>query len=175
MNTVKKFAFGLLSFALLAMSAPSWAAYASNDVDGIPLPIPVDARTPQTGEYGILSSPRVTEVKAVEVRRDLPTRITQSAVVVDRGLTSGKTTPPVQAVYITSNKSESQVMSEIRDGLTTNRALSQKARNVRISYQDGRVTVRGLVNDDFERAVVSSIASNAVGSANVIDQMYTNP
>jgi hyperosmotically inducible protein len=61
--------------------------------------------------------------------------------------------------------------AKIRRSLDSNSALSFGAKNVTIQTSNGRVTLRGAVKSEREKAIVESAASQVAGASQVDDQL----
>jgi hyperosmotically inducible periplasmic protein len=63
------------------------------------------------------------------------------------------------------------ITQKIRKGLVMDSNYSMTAKNVKIITVDGKVTLRGPVNSDAEKAGIESIAKNIAGDGNVDNQL----
>ena len=64
-----------------------------------------------------------------------------------------------------------ELTRRIRRAITQNDQLSTTAKNVKIITQNGKVTLRGPVNSETERAQIASLAQTAAGPAAVDNQI----
>jgi hyperosmotically inducible periplasmic protein len=63
------------------------------------------------------------------------------------------------------------ITQKIRKGLVMDSNYSMTAKNIKIITVDGKVTLRGPVNSDTEKAGIESIAKNIAGDGNVDNQL----
>jgi hyperosmotically inducible protein len=74
------------------------------------------------------------------------------------------------------NKSEDlQTMQKIRKSITSDKSLSTYAHNVKIISQDGKVTLKGPVRTEEEKATVVKLATDVAGPGNVTDELTVAP
>lgn len=64
-----------------------------------------------------------------------------------------------------------EITRKIRKSLVSNAGLSTYAKNVKIITLDGKVTLRGPVNSEEEKAKVASAAALVAGSENVTNEL----
>jgi hypothetical protein len=84
---------------------------------------------------------------------------------VDRG---GETVTPLDQG---NNDADVKVTAEIRRALIARDDLSVNAKNVKVITIDGKVTLRGAVNSEQEKATIEDIANNIAGSENVENEL----
>lgn len=72
-------------------------------------------------------------------------------------------TPPDQG----NSKSDTEITAEIRKGIMAGKDMSLNAQNVKIITQNGKVTLRGPVNNAEEKRVITEIAGRIVPSDQV--------
>ncbi len=77
------------------------------------------------------------------------------------------TTPFHQANRV----SDLALTQSIREALFADDSLSMRAKNIQISTIDGRVTLRGPVETETERAMIIAKARGIAGDDRVIDQL----
>ncbi len=70
-----------------------------------------------------------------------------------------------------NNASDLKVTQQIRKAIVGDSSLSFTAKNVKIITQNGKVTLRGLVNSENEKKWIEATADKVVGSANVDNQI----
>ena len=70
-----------------------------------------------------------------------------------------------------NNKSDVEITRQIRKAVVADESLSTYAHNVKIITVDGKVTLKGPVKTADEKAAIKKIATDAVGVANVVDQI----
>jgi len=70
-----------------------------------------------------------------------------------------------------NNKSDVETTRQIRKAIVADEALSTYAHNIKIITVDGKVTLKGPVKTADEKAAIKKIATDAVGAANVVDQI----
>ena len=73
------------------------------------------------------------------------------------------------------NKSDLQIMKDIRKSVIADKTLSSYAHNVKIISQNGKVTLKGVVRSDDERRVVVTKAKAVAGSDMVMDDLSVKP
>lgn len=69
------------------------------------------------------------------------------------------------------NESDVEMTRKIRSAVTDDNSLSTNAQNVKIITQNGKVTLRGPVNNQQERNKILSTAKKIAGQDKVEDQM----
>lgn len=70
-----------------------------------------------------------------------------------------------------NNKSDLETTREIRKAIVADKSLSTYAHNIKVITVDGKVTLKGPVKTADEKAAIKKIATDAVGAANVVDQL----
>jgi len=70
-----------------------------------------------------------------------------------------------------SSDSDRDITRQIRRALTTNDQFSTTAKNIKIITLNGKVTLRGPVNNEQEKQAIVSSAQSAAGSGTVDDQL----
>jgi hyperosmotically inducible protein len=70
-----------------------------------------------------------------------------------------------------NDSSDLQLTREIRLSLSKDKSLSTYAHNVKVIAQNGKVTLKGPVRSEDERAAVLAKATQIAGEANVNDEM----
>ena len=73
------------------------------------------------------------------------------------------------------NPTDRELTRKIRSALHQEKSLSTYAHNVKIVTQDGRVTLRGPVRSDEEKAAIESKATEVAGSGNVTNELEVAP
>ncbi len=74
-----------------------------------------------------------------------------------------------------NNKSDVQIMKEIRRSIVADKSLSTYAHNVKVIAQNGKVTLKGPVHTDEESKSIESKATEVAGSGNVTNQITVKP
>lgn len=74
-----------------------------------------------------------------------------------------------------NNRSDVEITREIRRSLTQDKTLSTYAHNVKVIAQDGKVTLKGPVRSDDEKAAVLAKAAEVAGQSNINDEMTVVP
>jgi hyperosmotically inducible periplasmic protein len=64
---------------------------------------------------------------------------------------------------------------QIRSAITKDTSLSTYAHNIKIITQDGKVTLKGPVRSDEEKAAIETKAESVAGSANVTNELTIAP
>jgi osmotically-inducible protein OsmY len=73
------------------------------------------------------------------------------------------------------NPTDRELTRKIRAALHQDKSLSTYAHNVKIVTQDGRVTLRGPVRSDEEKAAIESKATEVAGAGNVTNELEVAP
>jgi hyperosmotically inducible periplasmic protein len=74
-----------------------------------------------------------------------------------------------------NNRSDLEITREIRRSLTQDKSLSTYAHNVKVIAQNGKVTLKGPVRSDDEKAAVLAKAAEVAGQGNINDEMTVVP
>jgi hyperosmotically inducible periplasmic protein len=74
-----------------------------------------------------------------------------------------------------NNKSDQQIMKDIRKSVVDDKSLSTYAHNVKIISQNGKVTLKGVCRSDEERRAVRAKAEEVAGAGNVRDNLSVRP
>lgn len=64
-----------------------------------------------------------------------------------------------------------EITQRIRQSIMADKSLSTYAHNVKIITQDGQVTLKGPVQNQNEKEMIASKASDTAGAGNVINQL----
>ena len=72
-------------------------------------------------------------------------------------------------------RKDRELTRKIRAAITGDKSLSTYAHNIKILAQDGKVTLRGPVRSDEEKAAILSKAVEIAGEGNVTDQTDVAP
>ncbi len=70
-----------------------------------------------------------------------------------------------------SSKNDTEITAQIRRGIRAEKNLSTNAQNVKIITINGKVTLRGPVNNNNEKALIGKIAKQSVHANNVDSQL----
>jgi osmotically-inducible protein OsmY len=73
------------------------------------------------------------------------------------------------------NPTDRDLTQKIRRSLTSDKALSSYAHNVKVITQGGTVTLKGPVRSAEEKTVVESKAVAVAGAGHVVDEMSVAP
>lgn len=73
------------------------------------------------------------------------------------------------------NPADRAITQKIRKALHDDNSLSMYAHNVKIITQDGKVTLRGPVRSDEEKASIEAKAVAVAGAGNVTNQLEVAP
>ncbi len=84
---------------------------------------------------------------------------------------SGAVTADQQKV----NSSDQAISKNIRSSIMQDKTLSTYAHNVKIVTQDGKVTLKGPVRSEDEKANIEAKATAVAGAGNVDDQLTVAP
>lgn len=74
-----------------------------------------------------------------------------------------------------NNRSDRDIMKDIRKSVMDDKSLSTYAHNVKIISEHGRVTLKGVVRTDEERRAVKEKAEQVAGAGNVTDDLSVRP
>jgi len=72
-------------------------------------------------------------------------------------------------------ESDREITRKIRRAVMKDKSLSMKAHNVKIITRDGRVTLKGPVKTDKEKAAIEKAAANVVGKGKVSNELEVAP
>lgn len=84
---------------------------------------------------------------------------------------SGATTADQQK----ANSPDSEITRKIRAAIIKDKSLSTYAHNVKVITQDGKVTLKGPVRTEKEKAEVEAKAATVAGSRNVTSEIEVAP
>ena len=73
------------------------------------------------------------------------------------------------------NKSDRQLMQEIRKSVMADKSLSTYAHNVKIIAEHGQITLKGPVHTDEERKTIEAKATEVAGAGHVTNQIEVKP
>jgi hyperosmotically inducible protein len=73
------------------------------------------------------------------------------------------------------NPADRDIIKKIRAAIHNDKSLSTYAHNVKIISQDGKVTLKGPVRSDEEKANIETKAIGVAGEGNVTDQLEVAP
>jgi hyperosmotically inducible periplasmic protein len=73
------------------------------------------------------------------------------------------------------NPADRNITKQIRSAIFKDKSLSTYAHNIKIITQDGKVTLKGPVRSDDEKANVEAKAATVVGASNVTSQIEIAP
>jgi osmotically-inducible protein OsmY len=68
-----------------------------------------------------------------------------------------------------------QIMKKIRKSVVDDKTLSSSAHNVKIISQGGKVTLKGPVKSEEEKATITKLATDVAGAGNVTDEITVTP
>jgi osmotically-inducible protein OsmY len=77
----------------------------------------------------------------------------------------------VTADQAKNNKSDREIMAEIRRSIVADKQLSTYAHNVKIVAQHGQVTLKGPVHSEEEKKTIEDKARDVAGAGNVTNQI----
>jgi hyperosmotically inducible protein len=84
-----------------------------------------------------------------------------------------KTQPTADQAKNTVN--DRDIMQKIRKAVMDDKTLSTYAHNVKIISQHGKVTLKGPVRSEEEKATINRLATGVAGEGNVTDQITVKP
>jgi hyperosmotically inducible periplasmic protein len=70
-----------------------------------------------------------------------------------------------------NSQTDLKITQQIRQAVMADDSLSFNAKNVKIITSNGKVTLRGVVNNDEERKTIDDQAKKVAGSTNVTDEI----
>jgi hyperosmotically inducible protein len=73
------------------------------------------------------------------------------------------------------NRADRDFTKKTRAAILNDKSLSTNARNIKIITQGGKVTLKGPVRSDEEKAAIESKATESVGVGNVTNQLEVAP
>jgi len=73
------------------------------------------------------------------------------------------------------NRVDREITLQIRQSIMKDKSLSTYAHNIKIITQDGKVTLKGPVRSEDEKAAIESKAVAIAGANNVTDQLEVAP
>ncbi len=91
--------------------------------------------------------------------------------VNERDRQSGAVTADQQKL----NANDTKITKDIRAMVMKDKSLSTYAHNVKIVTQDGKVTLKGPVRSEEEKAAVEQMAKTVAGAANVSNEIEIAP
>jgi len=71
--------------------------------------------------------------------------------------------------------SDRELMQKIRKSVVDDKSLSTYAHNVKIIAKDGKVTLKGPVRSEEEKAAIERIANDSAGAGNVKNDITIKP
>ena len=74
-----------------------------------------------------------------------------------------------------NNKSDREIMKDIRKSVLDDKSLSTYAHNVKVISQHGEVTLKGVVRSDDEKRSVRNKAEEVAGAGHVKDELSVRP
>jgi hyperosmotically inducible protein len=77
----------------------------------------------------------------------------------------------VTADQAKNNKSDREIMAEIRKSIVDDKQLSTYAHNIKIVAQHGQVTLKGPVHSEDERKAIEAKAADVAGADHVTNQI----
>jgi osmotically-inducible protein OsmY len=97
-----------------------------------------------------------------------------AALVVATALTCpavARAEPCLKAAMQIAESVDRRATEEVARRIASDDTISPEARTVEVTTTDGVVTLRGVVSDDEDRAVLSSLAESSPGVRSVDDQL----
>ena len=73
------------------------------------------------------------------------------------------------------NRSDRELTKQIRKSLVNDESLSTYAHNIKVIAQDGKVTLKGPVRSEEEKATVLTKAAQVAGQSNITDEVTIVP
>ena len=104
----------------------------------------------------------------------MPARQDQQPPAADNTKTNkGKTSPTADQQKM--NPADRELTKKIRTSINSDKTLSTYAHNIKIISQDGKVTLRGPVRSEDEKAAIESKASAIAGPNSVTNMLDIAP
>jgi len=72
-------------------------------------------------------------------------------------------------------ESDREITRKIRRAVMKDKSLSMKAHNVKIITRDGKVTLKGPVKTDKEKAAIQKTAAGVVGKGKISNELEVAP
>jgi osmotically-inducible protein OsmY len=73
------------------------------------------------------------------------------------------------------NKSDRELMQQVRKSIVDDKSLSTYAHNVKVIGKHGKITLKGPVRSEEEKSSVVAKATEIAGAGNVVDQITVKP
>jgi hyperosmotically inducible periplasmic protein len=73
------------------------------------------------------------------------------------------------------NPADRNITKQIRSAIYQDKSLSTYAHNIKVITQDGKVTLKGPVRTEDEKAGIEAKAAAVVGAENVTNQLRVAP
>ncbi len=74
-----------------------------------------------------------------------------------------------------NNKSDREMMQQVRKAIVDDKSLSTYAHNVKVVAKNGKITLKGPVRSTEEKTSVVAKATEVAGTGNVVDQITVKP
>jgi hyperosmotically inducible periplasmic protein len=74
-----------------------------------------------------------------------------------------------------NSAADRELTQKIRKAVMDDKSLSTYAHNTKIIAKDGKVTLKGPVNSEDEKAAIERIANDTAGAGNVTNQITVKP
>jgi osmotically-inducible protein OsmY len=111
----------------------------------------------------------LVSVPAIQAQQASPSKATQpdNSAVNKRDRAESQPT----ADQAKNNKSDLEIMQQIRKAVVDDKTLSTYGHNVKIIAEHGKVTLKGPVHTDEERKTIEAKATAVVGAGNVTNEI----
>jgi osmotically-inducible protein OsmY len=111
----------------------------------------------------------LVSVPGMQAQQAAPTKATQpdNSAVNKRDRAESQPT----ADQAKNNKSDREIMQQIRKAVVDDKTLSTYGHNVKIIAEHGKVTLKGPVHTDAERKTIEAKATAVVGAENVVNEI----
>jgi len=70
-----------------------------------------------------------------------------------------------------NNRSDTEITRDVRHAITSDKALSTYAKNVKVVTQNGNVTLRGPVHSEEEKSAIEAKATEVAGAGHVKNEL----
>jgi len=74
-----------------------------------------------------------------------------------------------------NNRSDRDITQQIRKSITSDKTMSEYARNIKVITQNGQVTLKGPVRTDDEKSAIEEKAKAVAGEGNVTNDLTVKP
>jgi osmotically-inducible protein OsmY len=113
-------------------------------------------------------------IPAVGVCQSSATQSSDTAQAAPDNTKQNKAAQPT-ADQQNNNATDLDLAKNVRHVLMQDKSLSTYAHNVKVTAQDGKVTLKGPVKSDDEKQAITAKATEVAGQGNVVDELTVAP